>query len=110
MSDYSDSDDEGRVLKKKGLTAEQRAKLMKTTQLTELEMVEMWNQYKFNFPTGKANQKQLKQLMKKVCSACQPKDYNNLEEELNSKLVQQLSNCPLKSPSGHFWPFIWAFY
>ena len=77
-------------MKKKGLTAEQRAKLMKTTQLTELEMVEMWNQYKFNFPTGKANQKQLKQLMKKVWSACQPKDSNNLEEELNSKLVQQL--------------------
>ena len=80
MSDYSDSDDEG-SRKKKGLTAEQRAKLMKTTQLTELEMVEMWNQYKFNFPTGKANQKQLKQLMKKVWNACQPKDSNNLFKE-----------------------------
>ena len=66
MSDYSDSDDDVGSRKKKGLTPEQRAKLMKTTQLTELEMVEMWNQYKFNFPTGKANQKQLKQLMKKV--------------------------------------------
>ena len=56
---------------------------MKTTQLTELEMVEMWNQYKFNFPTGKANQKQLKQLMKKVWNAYIPKDSNNLEAELS---------------------------
>ena len=59
----------------KGLSAEQRAKLMKTTQLTELEMVEMWNQYKFNFPTGKANQKQLKQLMKKVFPKCTETDF-----------------------------------
>ena len=65
MSDYSDSDDEIQSRKKK-LTPEQRKALMATTQLTELEMVEMWNQYKFNFPTGKANTKQLKQLMKKV--------------------------------------------
>ena len=76
MSDYSDSDDEGNRKKK----AEQRKKLMQTTQLTELEMVEMWNQYKFNFPTGKANQKQLKQLMKKVRHVCQPTNSNNLEE------------------------------
>jgi len=74
MSDYSDSDDEG-SRKKKGLTAEQRKKLMKTTQLTELEMVEMWNQYKFNFPTGKANPKQLKQLMKKVFPKCTETDF-----------------------------------
>ena len=63
MSDYSDSEDER---KPKKLTPEQRKALMATTRLTELEMVEMWNQYKFNFPTGKANTKQLKQLMKKV--------------------------------------------
>ena len=43
-----------------------RNALIATTQLTELEMVELWNQYKFNFPTGKANQKQLKQLVRKV--------------------------------------------
>ena len=48
------------------LSAEERKALMATTQLTELEMVELWNQYKFNFPTGKANQKQLKQLVRKV--------------------------------------------
>ena len=29
-------------------------------------MVELWNQYKFNFPTGKVNLKQLKQLVRKV--------------------------------------------
>ena len=65
MSDYSDSEDETHPRRKK-LTPEQRKALMATTQLTELEMVEMWNQYKFNFPTGKANTKQLLQLMKKV--------------------------------------------
>ena len=64
MSDYSDSEDE--TPRRKKLTPEQRKALMATTQLTELEMVEMWNQYKFNFPTGKANTKQLLQLMKKV--------------------------------------------
>ena len=51
---------------KNRLSAEDRKALMATTQLTELEMVELWNQYKFNFPTGKANQKQLKQLVRKV--------------------------------------------
>ena len=66
MSDYSDSEDEVQNFRKKKLSPEQRKALMATTQLTELEMVEMWNQYKFNFPTGKANTKQLKQLMKKV--------------------------------------------
>ena len=72
MSDYSDSEDEVRSRK---LTREQREALMATTQLTELEMVEMWNQYKFNFPTGKANTKQLKQLMKKVCTLSQKMMY-----------------------------------
>ena len=51
---------------KNRLSAADRKALMATTQLTELEMVELWNQYKFNFPTGKANQKQLKQLVRKV--------------------------------------------
>ena len=68
MSDYSDSEDEVQNFRKKKLSPEQRKALMATTQLTELEMVEMWNQYKFNFPTGKANAKQLKQLMRKVCT------------------------------------------
>lgn len=48
------------------LSAQERKALMATTQLTELEMVELWNQYKFNFPTGKVNLKQLKQLVRKV--------------------------------------------
>jgi len=51
---------------KNRLSDDERKALMATTQLTELEMVELWNQYKFNFPTGKANQKQLKQLVRKV--------------------------------------------
>lgn len=50
----------------KRLSAQERKALMATTQLTELEMVELWNQYKFNFPTGKVNLKQLKQLVRKV--------------------------------------------
>ena len=52
--------------KAKRLSAQERKALMATTQLTELEMVELWNQYKFNFPTGKVNLKQLKQLVRKV--------------------------------------------
>jgi len=74
MSDYSDSEDETHPRRKK-LTPEQRKALMATTQLTELEMVEMWNQYKFNFPTGKANTKQLLQLMKKVFPKCTQPDF-----------------------------------
>ena len=48
------------------LTNAERKALMATTQVTELQMVELWNQFKFNFPTGKANDKQLKQLIRKV--------------------------------------------
>lgn len=67
MSESDNEDDVfGEDVRKPRLTAQERKALMATTQLTELEMVELWNQYKFNFPTGKANPKQLKQLVKKV--------------------------------------------
>ena len=68
MSDPSDNDEDVFIegTTKPRLTAADRKALIATTQLTELEMVELWNQYKFNFPTGKANHKQLKQLIRKV--------------------------------------------
>lgn len=68
-SDYDDAFDDGTVKKK--ITPAERKALIASTQLTELELVELWNQYKFNFPTGRANEKQLKQLIRKVSFNCQ---------------------------------------
>lgn len=62
----------------KALSAQERKALMATTQLTELEMVELWNQYKFNFPTGKVNLKQLKQLVRKVSYNANSNDFQTL--------------------------------
>ena len=65
MASDSDSEEEVRPGRSM-LTEAERNALMATTQVTELQMVELWNQYKFNFPTGRANQKQLSQLIRKV--------------------------------------------
>jgi hypothetical protein len=48
------------------LTEQERANLMSSTTFTELEIVQLWNQYKSNFPTGQINRKQLLQLFKQV--------------------------------------------
>ena len=110
MSDYSDSEDETHPRRKK-LTPEQRKALMATTQLTELEMVEMWNQYKFNFPTGKANTKQLLQLMKKVVwiinsfQKLKPKNSNHYIIEWNIQLFRKTCTLNSNSKSISFYSF-----
>ena len=48
------------------LTEAERKALKASTQFGELQMVNLWNKWKFNFPTGQANRIQLKQVFKEV--------------------------------------------
>ena len=48
------------------LTEAERKALKTSTQFGELQMVNLWNKWKFSFPTGLANRIQLKQVFKEV--------------------------------------------
>ena len=66
LASDGDDDPKSRKQKKSKLTEDERNKLIATTQFSELEMVALWNKWKFNFPTGQANRVQLRQLFKEV--------------------------------------------
>ena len=66
LASDGDDDPKSRKIKKSKLTDEERRKLIATTQFSELEMVALWNKWKFNFPTGQSNRVQLRQLFKEV--------------------------------------------
>ena len=66
LASDGDDDPKSRKQKKSKLTEDERNKLIATTQFSELEMVALWNKWKFNFPTGQSNRVQLRQLFKEV--------------------------------------------
>ena len=66
MASDHELDEADRPRKVVQLTEAEKKALKASTPFTELEMVQLWNQYKFNFPTGQANRKQLKQLFRQV--------------------------------------------
>ena len=54
---------------------------------TEMEIVTLWNRFKFDFPTGNINEKQLLQLFKQV-TKCQQPSANNSTPPRYSKNIQ----------------------
>ena len=55
---------------------------VQSTKFTELEIVSMWNKFKFEFPTGNVNKHQLKTLLAQVSL----KTIHHLSFVLNTKL------------------------
>jgi len=57
------------------LTEAERKALKTSTQFGELQMVNLWNKWKFSFPTGLANRIQLKQVFKEIIPKCTKPEY-----------------------------------
>ncbi|XP_023336831.1 recoverin [Eurytemora carolleeae] len=66
----SELEEEEELEEKESLTNMEYDKLVKSTRFTEYEIVQLWNSFKQDFPSGKINRNQLTQLVRKVFPRC----------------------------------------